>query len=55
MRMYYTTASAIRDREELVCLKLADCPKRTLASLANGRSTLTFVVTKPGLHIFKDE
>ncbi|EYC18712.1 hypothetical protein Y032_0026g1322 [Ancylostoma ceylanicum] len=55
MRMYYTTASAIRDREELVSLKIADCYTKTLASLANGRSTLTFVVTKPGLHIFKEE
>ncbi|KAK6757335.1 hypothetical protein RB195_015265 [Necator americanus] len=55
IRTYYTTASSIRDREELVTLNFENSQKRTLSSLAGGRSSICFVVTKPGVHIFKEE
>ncbi|VDM66151.1 unnamed protein product [Strongylus vulgaris] len=55
VKVYYTNASTIHDREELVPLDTTvESGRRTLLNLAGGRSTLTFVATKPGVHVFKD-
>ncbi|CAJ0589615.1 unnamed protein product [Cylicocyclus nassatus] len=56
VKVYFTNASSIHGREELIPLpNTLENGRRTLLSLSGGRSTLTFVATKPGVRIFKQE
>lgn len=55
IKMYYTSASSIRDKEDLNPITIKAGDKKTLGVLAGGRSVLNFVIAKPGVYIFKNK
>ncbi|WKY08899.1 hypothetical protein Q1695_001798 [Nippostrongylus brasiliensis] len=55
LKTYYTSTSSIRNREDLNPISIEPSDNRTLGGLSGGRSVLNFVVTKPGVHIFKNK
>ncbi|KAK6013571.1 30S ribosomal protein S21 domain protein [Ostertagia ostertagi] len=55
LKMYYTSASSIRGKEDLNAIRIEFGDKKSLGSLSNGRGVLNFVIAKPGVYVFKNE
>ncbi|KJH49633.1 hypothetical protein DICVIV_04243 [Dictyocaulus viviparus] len=55
IKIYYTTKRSIRSKEDLVPISINFGEKKSLSSVSGSRSTLNFVVAKPGVHVFTND